>query len=62
MSVEEKDSWISSNISEAAINQLINSDSKLEMNSHTIAKELYKMGITYSSMLDPVVYDNLPKV
>ncbi|WP_010178270.1 SOS response-associated peptidase family protein [Aquimarina agarilytica] len=62
LSKNEKDVWVSNSSTNNDITKLLEKDSQLELKSHTIAKELYKMGITYNSMLEPVVYKNLPEL
>ena len=61
LSSEEKNVWLADNTSEQEINFLTKNDCSLNLKAHPVAKELHKMGILYSTMLEPVEYENIPK-
>jgi len=52
--------WLSNTNSDKEIEEFTKRNSSLEISFHSIGKELYKMGITYKSMLDPIKYTNIP--
>lgn len=56
-----KEQWLSKTISKNALDLLVADPTPLKLNSHPIAKELFKMNISYDSMLDPVDYKGIPK-
>lgn len=56
-----KELWLEKGVTKEILDELIDSPTPLILNSHAIAKELFKMNISYDSMLDPVDYEGIPK-
>jgi len=56
-----KKQWLSKHSTKKTLDLLINTPTPLRLNSHSIAKELFKMDISYDSMLEPVEYKGIPK-
>ena len=52
--------WLSYDISQEEIEEIINRPAQTELNAHPIAKEFYKNDIIYNGILDPVNYRNIP--
>ncbi|WP_010521806.1 SOS response-associated peptidase family protein [Aquimarina agarivorans] len=61
LSEYEKFVWLSEDSDTKVCNNLLENNTTIKLNFHSIAKDLYTMGISYSTMLEPVVYDNIPK-
>ena len=62
LSCEEKDIWLNDVTPKDEISSLTKKDCSLDLKAHPIAKELYKMGISYNSMLEPAEYQDIPRV
>ena len=60
LTTEEKNIWLSKNLSNTDTSNLTNKKCSVQLKAHPIAKELYKMGILHSTMLEPVDYQNIP--
>jgi len=62
--IEEKDrdDWLSKLNSEELVHQQIQSKQNHHLKAHPVAREFFKNNITYNTILDPVDYENIPKV
>lgn len=58
---EDQDLWLNEETNEFVIKKILNNNVDLDFKAHPIAKEFYKAGITYDSVLEPVYYKNIPK-
>ncbi|WP_394747709.1 SOS response-associated peptidase family protein [Spongiimicrobium salis] len=62
LSPAQKNRWLSLDISDMELEILIHEEAKITLDFHPVARELYNMGITYDSMLEPVHYDGIPNL
>lgn len=58
LSEKEKNMWLSKNITDDKLEALVNGDASIELQSHPIAKELFKMNIFYESILRPINFNS----
>lgn len=56
MNEEEKNHWLSSSSTNEQLDAMVNSKTTVHLQSHPIAKELFKMNIFYKGILEPVNY------
>ena len=56
-----KELWLEKGVSKVILDELIDAPTPYVLNSHPIAKELFKMNISYDSMLEPMDYKGIPK-
>ncbi|TPN84458.1 SOS response-associated peptidase [Aquimarina algicola] len=54
--------WLNNNVDKLELDNIIETSSTENLIAHPIAKEFFKNDILYESMLDPVLYKNIPKV
>lgn len=55
------DSWLSEDIKEAKIQDLLHTVPNFHLIAHPISKEFFNNNISYGSMLTPVFYDAVPR-
>ncbi len=53
--------WLNPETTENELNTIIDTEAQLNLIAHPIAKEFHKLGVDYDSVLEPVIYNNLPK-
>ena len=53
--------WLSADLNENDIQNLLNSTPNFKLIAHPISKEFFKNNISYASMLGPVYYEAAPK-
>lgn len=58
---EHQKAWLNRSTTEKSLINIMDTESQLKFTAHPVAKEFHKLGVDYDSVLDPVVYNNLPR-
>lgn len=61
LDLANREKWLNPQTNQKELNAIIDTNTELSFTAHSIAKEFHKLGVDYDSVLDPVLYNNLPK-